>query len=623
MSARFTAHSRLFSKFLAVAVMLAALLVAAGGPLYAERPSSMKLFPEETLLFARTANAFEFGQRMRETSTGRMLRDPQLRPFVEQLYGDAGKVYAEQAEAFMGITWEDLQKLPHGEVAFAIVAREGNVPAFLLLVDQGGESSVVDHLLERALELAAERGADFSTEMIGDIEVTVVRDADNENRVFGLFERENTIVLATDPNVLRGVLWHWDHAGEPTPGEPASAGGNEDADAEEVFLPGRTLAENDRFTQILRTCRRPQDPPPHLIFFADPVGLVRNFGRDRGGVQFVMGILPSLGLDGLLGVGGAFTAATDQYDDLSHFHVLLENPRSGILQLPTFQQGSTTPQPFVPVAMENYMSWHWNMQVFYDRIAALVDQYRYEGSVDKLVAEKVSEPLGIDFQTEVLDNLAGRYTWMIGYEKPAKFRGQQHVLVAEVKDEAAAAKTLETVAKKFADVFEERRFGDVEYYAIMPEGLKNMDEEERPVEPCVAVMDGHLFIGGSCNLFERCVAARDGTVDRLVDSRDYARVTEVLGRETAGTTPALLAMSRYEETVRQWYDLLTSERTRELIDEHKEGHPLLAALADALEQHQLPPFEVLAPYLPPGGAILYDTDNGYHGIGFTLRNQTE
>ena len=64
------------------------------------------------------------------------------------------------------------------------------------------------------MKFATEAGGEFSTEKIGDVEVTVVRDADDENRVFGVFEREKTIVVATDPNVLRGVLHHWDGAGE-------------------------------------------------------------------------------------------------------------------------------------------------------------------------------------------------------------------------------------------------------------------------------------------------------------------------------------------------------------------------------------------------------------------------
>jgi hypothetical protein len=446
--------------------------------------------------------------------------------------------------------------------------------------------------------------------------------------------------------VLRGVLWHWDGGEVPTDGADANGANAADEDAatdderaddeetdedaaedaeteeaEEEFVPKRTLAENSRFTSILQQCRRPQDPPPHLIFFADPIELVRNMSRGNPGAQFAMGLLPSLGVDGLEGVGGAFTGAVGGYDDLSHFHVLLQNPRAGVMQLPAFEEGDTAPQPFVPHAMETYMAWRWNMRVFYNRLAALIDQYRYQGSVDEFLEKRVSEPLGINFQTDVLDNIGSRYTWMIGYDKPARFRGQQHVLAIELIDEETAKKTLDTVKSKFPELFEERSFGQVKYDALMFEGLKDMDEEQRPVEPCVAIMDGYLFLGGSCNLLERCIAARDGTIDRLVDSEDYARVTEVLGRETAGTTPVLLTISRFEETVRQWYDLLTSERTRELIEENKEDNPVLSALADALDQHKLPPFEALAPYLAPGGAILYDTDNGYHGIGFTLKNE--
>jgi hypothetical protein len=639
-----------FSRQLAAAAVFGSALFLSAVPSWAERPSSMKLFPEETLVFIRMANAYEFAQGLKNSSTGRMLADPQVKPFIEQLYGNAAELYAEQAEQFMGISWDDLQKMPQGEVAFAIVAREDRIPAFLLLVDQGEEESVASSLLDRAMKFATEAGAEFSTEEIGNVEVTVVRDADDENRVFGVFERDSTIVVATDPNVLRGVLHHWDGAeggteaqaaavevsredaiGEDGEEEATDDEATEDEDAddeeeEEVFVPGRTLAENTKFTSILQQCRRPQDPPPHLIIFADPIELVRNFGREQGGVQLLMGMLPSLGLDGLMGLGGSFTGATDEYDDLSHMHLLLENPRAGIMQLPAFEEGDTTPQPFVPHATETYMAFHWNMRVFYDRIEALVDQFRYEGSVDKLIEDRLSEPLGIDVQTDVIDNLAGRYTWMIGYDRPAKFRGQQHMFAIELKDEAAAAETLKTVMGKieerYPNVFEERTFGKITYHAIMPEALKNMEEEQRPAEPCVAIMDGYLFIGGSCNQFERCIAARDGIEDRLVDSEDYARVSAVLGRETAGTTPVMLSISRIEETYRQWYQLLTSERTRELIDENKEDNPALAALADALDQHQLPPFEVLAPYLAPGGMIIYDTDNGYHAIGFTLRNET-
>ena len=82
----------------------------------------------------------------------------------------------------------------------------------------------------------------------------------------------------------------------------------------------------------------------------------------------------------------------------------------------------------------------------------------------------------------------------------------------------------------------------------------------------------------------------------------------------------MFTMGRFEESLRQWYDLLTSDKTRSYIDEHREKNKWLAALADALQENKLPPFDVLVQYAPVNGSILYDTDNGYHAITFSLRS---
>jgi hypothetical protein len=597
----------------------------------ADRPSAMKLFPHDSLVFIRMVNAHEFAERFQQTSMARMIHDPQLKPFVDSLYGKAGDLYAEHVEGKLGVTWDDMKNLPQGEVAFAVVARDHQPPALVLLVDQGKEASVADKLLDKALDIADQSGGEFTKEKIGDVEITVVRDQNNQKRSVGVFERDNTIVVATDPNVLRDVLWHWDHPGEQAPSAVAAASaktesssGKDSKTQEAEFVPGRTLAENVNFATILRECRRKQDPPPHLLFFVDPIGLVRNIGRDNGGMQFALGLLPSIGADGLIGLGGAVTYVTDEYDDLTQFHVLLENPRAGVMQLPAFEPGDTVPQSFVPQSLGSYIAWHYNLRTTYDRLAALIDQYRYKGSVDKFVKEKISEKLGIDILTQIVDNLKGRYTWMIGFDRPSHLQGGQHILAAELVDQKAVEEALKTVIDKFPNMFEERHFGNVTYHSFIPlRRMRERPESEREVNPFVAIMDGYLFVGGSCQQFERCIAARDGTEPRLVDSDDYARTSAVIGRETSGTTPVMFSLGRFEESVRQWYDLLTSPKTRDKLNESKDKNPFFAALLETLEQNQLPPFDVLKPYMAPGGGILYDTDSGYHGISFTLRNKAE
>ena len=211
------------------------------------------------------------------------------------------------------------------------------------------------------------------------------------------------------------------------------------------FVPGRTLSQNERFATILKSCRRPQDPPPSFAFYVDPIELARNAGRGNTGLQFALGLFPALGIDGLMAVGGGITYATDEYDNLSQFHLLLENPRAGVMLLPAFQAGDIAPQPFVPMAVETYIAWNYNTRATYDRLIELIETYRPKGSTSKFVEDKISDKIGIDFPTKVIDNLKGRFTWFIAYERPSRFRGQHHVVAAELADEASATESLKTV----------------------------------------------------------------------------------------------------------------------------------------------------------------------------------
>jgi hypothetical protein len=630
-------------RFMAVLVVTwaAAMLTLAASPALAH-PSAMKLFPQETLLLLRTPNIHEFFDRFKDTNGGRMAQDPKLKPFLARLYGGAGDYYKQKVESMLGISWEDLQKLPQGEVAFAIVARRDHTPAFVLLVDEGDAAGgAARRLLDTALAKSQEGGGQISTEKIEGTEVTVMSDSEHSSRNFGLFERDNTIVAATDPGLLRHVLAHWNDdeaaTGSVTAGAPkdAAAGdapaaqtapANEGEDATKTEAPqfsGRTLTENDHFVTVLRNCRRPQDPPPNLIVFVDPIGLVREFGRDNAGLKIALAMLPALGVDGISALGGTETIATGEFDVLAHMHVLLENPRSGVIQVIAFEPGEITPQPWVPEGIETYATWHWNVRTSFNTITALVDRFQFPGRMDKLVADSVSEPLGIDFPTEVIDNLGGRFTWLVGYDKPARTNGQRQVLAAELKDAAAGEKTLATIVAKFPELFEERKFGNVKYYAMKPKWLDALPEDQRPFVPFVALMDGYFFIGGSFQLFEQTVAASQGTADRLADSKPYQELTAQMQRETPGVTPCVWMYNRFEETLRQWYDLLTSEKLHDTLAEGSSDNPFFAALVEAMAAHELPAFEVLAKYAAPSAIVIYDTDTGYHGFSFSPRREPE
>jgi hypothetical protein len=561
----------------------------------------------------RTANAQELVDRLKDTGTGRMFADPQIKPFVDRVMGQVSAIYSEQAEGEVGVSWSDLTKLPKGEVAFGIVARPDAMPEFLLLIDQGGEQTSVGALINRALKAAEEQGRELTKETIGGVEVTTV----HQHRAIGFFEREGTIVASTDKSLLRHVLYHWD--GTKSAGGDSTASGGSGEQAE--FIPGPPLEENQKFIAIMSQCRRPSDPPPNLIFYADPIEAVRQFGRAEPGVQIALALLPRLGLDGIQGVGGALTYATGQFDGLTHLHILLNNPRAGILSMLAFDSGDHTPQPFIPYETDTYITAHWNFASFYARLASIVDSFRGEGSFEQMINAQVGPALGIDFKTQIVDNLAGRVTLFTGYEKPVRIQGRHNILAIELVDEAAAQQTLQSIMTRGAERFEQRQFGRAAYYAVKMGRLDEMPEEQRPFHPFVAVFEKHLFVGTSTKLFEQVVAASQGEVPRLADSQDYSRLTATMNETAAGRQPAVLMVQRPELTYRFWYELLGTEAARNFIDEAAAENEIVARFADVLRDGGLPPFEAIKKYAGPAGGILYDTDNGFHGITYALRNE--
>jgi hypothetical protein len=58
-----------------------------------ERPGAPHLLPAETLAYVRIANVPELVEKFRETAMGRIVADPQVQPFVGDLYRSAAEAF--------------------------------------------------------------------------------------------------------------------------------------------------------------------------------------------------------------------------------------------------------------------------------------------------------------------------------------------------------------------------------------------------------------------------------------------------------------------------------------------------------------------------------------------------
>ncbi|MBN1853360.1 MAG: hypothetical protein JW829_11570 [Pirellulales bacterium] len=625
---------------------LAMLLVMA--PLAAARPTAMKIFPKETLGFFRITHARETFDKIKESSMGRMLNDPQIKPLVDSLYASAESAYDEVTQKEkIDLSLNEIWQIPQGEIAAGLIGRPQGKPTFAILMDLGDESTAAHKLLDLILNQMEKEGCARSVETMAELEVTVVRVNEDEIEAVVFIERENTLLVVADILLAKQMLALWDAAesGEPvtaaetsmttstanessaeteeTPEESAEKSAGETA--EEIVEPYwmESLAENKKFVSTMEPCRDKKDDPPQIIFYADPIEIFRNFARGETGMAIALAMLPSLGLDGIQAIGGSNTYSTEKYDGITHMHLLLDNPRTGILAMLNLRNGDTTPEPWVPDSVETYMTGHWDVPMTYEKLIALYDQFQFKGAFEQNVERHINEETKLDFRQDIIGQLAGRFTVLLGFPKPARLRPRSMLLAVEVQDKDAALATIEKLIALEPEEFEERTFGGVKYW--LPADLiqrfkdQGLPEEEAPMMPCWGIIENYAMVANSVQLLESTIAARDGTEGRLADALDYKLIASRIRRQS--NDPGIVLFNRPEETLRYVYDLATSEKNREQLRNLAENNEALAILNRALEENPLPPFEVIAKYLAPSGGLVTDTETGFHFLSFTLRRE--
>jgi hypothetical protein len=198
-------------------------------------------------------------------------------------------------------------------------------------------------------------------------------------------------------------------------------------------------------------------------------------------------------------------------------------------------------------------------------------------------------------------------------------------------DAAAAKALLAKVVAKYEGQLEAKEFGGVTYYRVLTPGGDSAEETPAPdgpprpprPRPCFAIVGNDLVIADRPSALEKAIATAADPGASLGGSIEFKLIVSKLGRLPGGKAPGMFSFSRPEEGYRYWYEMATSEATRERLARQAERNPFFAALNKALEEHPLPPFAVFQQYLAPGGAIITSDERGFHYTGFTLRRKRD
>jgi hypothetical protein len=391
------------------------------------------------------------------------------------------------------------------------------------------------------------------------------------------------------------------------------------------------LAENGDYADTMTQTRGPGGTKPHVAAFVDPIGFFKAVARGNLGAQAGLAILPVLGVDGLRGVGGTLTFATEQFDTLAHLHILLEEPRSGVLAMLAFMEGDTTPEAWVPHDIAAYRTGHWDVEKTFQELTTLFDSFRGDGALEAELKRRFTDEMDIDFRTEVLEAVSGRFTHTTWFEPPARIGSQAWLVGVGLKDAKDFRATFDKVTERLSPYLTEESYGRITFYetnARPPDGERDATTEAEmaaqgrpPARPCVGIVGEYLLIADRRALFERAITAQADASKSLANELDFKLIASRLRRHGREGQTCFLTFQRPEKVMRTFYDMATGEATRRRLAEMGEDNRFFATLNQSLEDNPLPPFEVIKKYLAPAGGILTNDSTGLHYTSFGLRRK--
>jgi len=567
----------------------------------AERPSAPELLPEDTLVYARVANISETAGKFQETGFAKMFRDPQIKPLVDQLYGEALTAF-QVVEDELGLSLSDILSIPQGELCVAVIAQSDSQPAIVAYLDVGDSMDKMNKLIDRGLQELSANGGNYVSGTYRDTEILTISPT-GRGRPIKLIRRDETILFATSDAAAEQILDAWD-----------------DRDEERT-----KLIENKKFTTVMKRCVGTKDERPQITWFIDPIRIVRTVTRGNLGAAVALSMLDPLGLENLEAVGGSVILSTEEFDSIGHFHVMMKQPREAILKMIALKKVDTTPESWVPKDASSYMTMQWEFEQTFTELSSLYDLIRLEeGAFSNLVRSRTAEPLGLDIEEDLIPELAGRVTMFTRVERPARLNSQVSAANIHFNDAASAKRILEKLVDKFPNAFEKQSYGANRYYRLggVGGGNENLDASLfRQPTPVVCQIENCIMIADSEKLLEMCFQSKGGAGESLADDLEYKLVISRLGRQPGGSNPSMIAFGRPEEQLRVFYELATANSTRNQLSLAAENNPFFGRLDSALNDNPLPPFSQLAKYLAPSGGIVTNEATGIHYIAFGMKRE--
>jgi hypothetical protein len=606
-------------------------------------PPAENLLPNSTKGFLTAASMDVLRDNWNKTQLGQLMQDEAMKPFVEDLQRQLQEKWMKTHQK-LGITWEDLQEVPSGEVALGLILPSATEVAAAIVADVTGHEKQTAALLEKINQnLAAQKAVKRTHKIAGTVVTTfdIPKTEDEPARHVAYFVKDDLLAAADSVKVIEGIL-------------ARQAGSKTDS-----------LSHLPAFMAITKRCSKGAgELAPHARWFVEPFGyvdavrLANDHPRKKGTDMFK--ILKEQGFTAIQGMGGFVNFSVEPYEILHRTFVYAPGNTAGgtrftlaarMLDFPN--GGSFGPPNWVPRDVASYVAFNVNTRNAFENSKTLVNEIVGDEVFEDVLESIRTDENGpqIDIRRDVIALLGNRMTIISDSQLPITPKSERMLVAVDTVDEKHLASVIKKWMESDPDT-KRREINGHEVWEVVDEkselpmvtienspaignSLAKADEEpeekeEKALMPnsAVTVAHGHLFVATHIDILAK-VLARVEEREMLANSADYRRVQAEIAK-LAETEQFAQVFTRTDDAYRGTYELLRAGKMPEA--ESMMGKMLNSLLGDGkegvlrtqrIDGSKLPEFDLVRRYLGPAGLTATTEADGWYVTGFTLSKDAQ
>lgn len=604
---------------------------------------SETLLPNTTQGVVSIPNMPKLREHWNKTQLGKLLKDPVMQPFIEDLRQQFQERWSGSKER-LGLTIEDLEGVPGGEISVALVQPAPGQGALVMLVDVTGNRKKAEVLLEKIAASLKKRGAtegQIKAPGATIVDFTLPKpqgklaEVPTPHAIYCL--KDDLLVVSDNLGVLRGVL-----------GRVGRKSGD-------------SLGNVAAFQAVTKRLKADAgEGVPQVRWFVRPIGYLETVQathpesqRRRG--RTLLDAFKAAGFTAVQGLGGYVDFATGKYEIEHRTAIWAPPPYQKSMKMLKFPNGpDLAPQPWVPAKLAYYGSFYVDVLNGFDNIGPLASELYgrgeptfWEDILTGLKSKEAGGP-GIDLRKELIVPLGNRVSILTDYELPITPSSERLLIAVEAKDEKAVAAGLQKWFKNDPDIRRREFEGHAiwesvpEEKAVVPEVVitvpeigakgakpgptpRSLPSRQEPLLPnrVITVAHGHLFIASHYEFLVKILKGVEPR-DALARSVEYQLVSTALAK-FGGKEKASLHFAKTDEQYRPTYELIRQGKMPEsetllgrllntVLGPGKKG----VARKQEIDGSKLPDFEHVRRHLGPSGVEIVSEEKGWLIKGFLL-----